>query len=478
LSREARKARENQRRPGRNAGSNSESREKRRRVKERQTTGTSSNSKPASSSSVGRSGEFVAEAMIIDDADTNNNDFGSRLAEETQRLQQDLETRLQQQQEETRQQEANRLQEKARLQKEYVEEKNNQRHKKRCTVLFVLSLAVIAGVASYFVTQGDNSRTIENDTITEVPLVPVTTISPSSDLIMYEPPSPGTCKSISLGKSVEGQSEMITKCFIVSLEASLRSELDVSLWLSDLKLIMQEKLMPLIVGCPDEERRFLRLRSSDKTMFNRKLAAFDEFVLGNAQIDMNYEIANTCSNGKASCHSFDMKLDISSKDTVEDSSELLPEHITDVMRRKFPLSEYLQVDQIIETLGIRNVEAYIPSEAPSFEPTGTPYLTPTVRSTISASPTLNGQTFPPTEKPSPLPTFAPTLAPTLASTTKSPTPAPVVGPTMPPTPIPTMAPTPSPTFAPLQHMDLKAAEHSLRQFLLLSGFDDECKCNR
>jgi hypothetical protein len=353
---------------------------------ERQSSSRSSNSKPASNSNIGSEG-FVAQAITIDDAGNNKADFESRLAEETQRLQQDLDTQLQRQQEESQQKE------------KLADERKIQSRKKRCIILVVLALAAIAGVAAYFATgQGDDTGTGTKDTVADAPLVPVETASPSSDLISYKPPSPVTCKLISQGNTVESQSEMISESFIISLEASLRSEIDDSMWLPDLKIIMQEKLMPLIVGCPDEERRLLR--SSNKAVAYRSLEDFDKSILGNAQIDMDYGEANICSDGKALCQRFDLKIDISAKGTVENFSELIRKHIDDALRGTFPMSKYLQVDQTIKTLGVRGVDFYIPSKAPSLGPTVSPSLAPTATPTISVSPTFNGQTFPPTRKPS------------------------------------------------------------------------------
>jgi hypothetical protein len=393
----------------------------------------------------------VVEAITINDADDINNDFESRLTEETQRLQQDLDTKLRQQQEEARELERN--------EREVILERKNKRRKKRCIILVVLCLAAIAGVATYFATsQGDDPELAKNtfDTVTKAPSAPVATWSPSSDLILYEPPSLGTCKSISQGKPVEGQSEMITESFIVSFEASLTSDLDVSQWLPDLKLIMQEKLMPLLVGCPDKERRLLRY--SAKAFAFRTLEDFDESILGNAQIDKDYGKANTCSGGKASCQRFDLKIDISSKDTVENSSELISKHIDDVFNMKSSLSEYFQVDQTIETLEVRSVESYKPTVAPSLGLTpSTPSDYPSTRPSSTGTVKTEDPTFAPMSSPTVItdvPTFAPTPSPTVLTVgptfapTPSPTNRPTLAPTLAPTPSPTFAPTPSPTFAP------------------------------
>jgi hypothetical protein len=221
--------------------------------------------------------------------------------------------------------------------------------------------------------------------------------SPSTDLIVYKIPSPTVCSNISKGQTLESQSEMDTESFILSMEASVKGDLEPAQWLSELQDIMQEKMMPLVAGCPDIERR--NLRSDTNLISVRKMNENFAYVIGNAQIDTSYETARFAVGEIEMRYTIEIIVIITLEYSNQDS-DLLLNHIYNVYRSKEALAEFLQVEQTITKLKFESVKIYTPSQSPSHGPTKMHSLTPTATPTKSSRPTFNGETYSPTKAPS------------------------------------------------------------------------------
>jgi hypothetical protein len=252
-------------------------------------------------------------------------------------------------------------------------------------VLLAIATIIIVVVFAVLPTQAADSND-ETQGLTVSPSTPAPTN-------LFEP-SQDFCQAVANGDSVEGQSEMFTESFIVSLEATLQTDRSPGISdevLLDLKEKVQERLMTILVGCPDLfDRRNLR----SKLVFTIDLRRYLQEALPklrNAQVDLQYDKTESCNRGKV-C--IDIKVHVFSYQYID--SAVTAERIETTFIDKNPLETNLKQIESFSSLILKNVDT-------SQSPTESPSLTPTTTPTISFRPTFNGETRPPTKEPSAMP---------------------------------------------------------------------------
>ena len=277
--------------------------------------------------------------------------------------------------------------------------------KKSVMIILIVVAAFAIGIGGYF---GSGGSTPASDVDP--------TLAPSSVKSLYPSPSKSDCEAVAIGEEVEGQDEMDDQTLKVEFELITEENADVEAYLSNLEDDIQEKLMPLLVGCDKQERRLI---DAGHMRGSRKLDSLPQNIIANGiVVELRAEPCNNGSNSQAACYTVTVIVKFFLQGDVEEIERLLEEHLEETFGN-LELLQTIEQGEVFK-LTFESVTSETGNPNPTLPPTQSP---------VTASPTENGATRNPTNSP----------------TTKEPTTSPTLNPTRQPTNVPTPAPTLSPT---------------------------------
>ncbi|CAJ1965421.1 unnamed protein product [Cylindrotheca closterium] len=313
--------------------------------------------------------------------------------------------------------------------------------KKNTRRKIIVALVVLAktggGVGAFFATQGGSSESgsVPNDTTpaTEATDSPtdltlqspspsgVPSLSPTTVLLKYPPPSEDDYNAVAQQLPVEGEESMRVLGFALDMEAILSQDIEPGTVLSDIEAKLKSILVPSLVGCTDLGRRQLQ----GNLQAYRHLVSSLRFAIANAKVTVNLSDDGVCETETAQpCYRITVTFEVS----LKGEEKILG--IMGIILQLFQqddLVDFLALNEPAEFLLLMTLASTDTTDEPSASPTGIPSIPP------SMAPSSNPSTSSPSDAPSSHPTRAPIAGPT----TNEPTEAPVPD------------RTPSPTDAPL-----------------------------
>ncbi|KAL3941566.1 MAG: hypothetical protein SGBAC_004094 [Bacillariaceae sp.] len=320
-------------------------------------------------------------------------------------------------------------------------------NKRIMIIIGALVLLIAACCGAYFFTKGKAEEAaipvvvVPNTPAPTVPLPitpgptpnPSTTPSlvPTLPLPKYEPPSPEDCQALSNGLAVEGQEDMVVRKFQIILNVYLTFNTNSGEVATDLKLSIQEDIVPELAGCRLPSRRRNKNRKLQQPQ--RPLPVEDgseefRFLIGNSNVTRVRDTGNGCPSLDRPCYEMEALMDVFLKDREDNI------HVIHNLDRGF--------DNLVDKLGVRLFDEIDVQDIVNIQPTPSP----TVALTMAP---VNNSSAVPSESPSTSPSLIPTVTP--GDPTASPSMSPSASPTKIPSKNLTMSPTERPTKNPTKN---------------------------
>jgi hypothetical protein len=234
-----------------------------------------------------------------------------------------------------------------------------------------------------------------------------TTISPTmvpsgAPTTLYPPNTPEQCAIIADGGTVDGQEDLLSKSFDITMDVSLTLLLsDLTEVVEELELRMQRILSVDLADCLSISRRLMI-----STTFNRR-KLIELHVVGNVLIDAVYLEDQNCSpSAPTPCIKVLTRLNFLLKG---DESELTLINRISNLFEQVEVIDLLGLTTLFKEVEISGLTASTPTAPPAVVETDSPTQAPTqpLPTVTTASPTKA-----PTKSPTPAPTKSPTPAPT------------------------------------------------------------------
>jgi hypothetical protein len=199
-----------------------------------------------------------------------------------------------------------------------------KRRNKCCIYIFIFVVVVIiAGVGAYFGTRGSSTDNAEGEAtpiadqgdspIAATSFNPTTTTSSKipTSVPLFDPPSEEDCAAIANGDALTNQEKAIADEFNLAIDVTFvpTSDTDMNDALMDeLMNVIQQYLMPLLVGCVVEDSRRL---DAPVIRGSRKLQTSLRYVILNAIANGEYLAEEFCEeDAEAWCYRVSVNLQL------------------------------------------------------------------------------------------------------------------------------------------------------------------------